>query len=216
MRQQLDERLARIMEVLRQMGEEVEISLKEALDCLVSTNKEKAETIIKNDQRINDLERQVDDECVRVIATQQPVAKDLRKVIAAMKISTDLERMADLAVDVAKVVRRIDGPLMKPLIDIPKMAELAIEMTRQGLIAYINEDVEIANKLATDDDQVDALYNRVVRELLELMTNNPETLNQGMYLAFVGRYIERIADHATNIGESVVYIATADRKDLNF
>lgn len=215
MRRSLDEAQKVLMDLLNNMGYEVEKILQGSIDCLKNLDHEKAEHIIKEDQKVNDFERQVDDECVRLIATQQPVAKDLRKVISAMKISTDLERMADLAVDIAKVVRRIDGPLIKPLVDIPKMAELAIQMIRQGLEAYIKEDMALAQDLQVKDDQVDHLYNHVFRDLLELMMNKPETLNQGMYLAFIGRYMERIADHATNLGENVIYIATASREDLN-
>ena len=132
-----------------------------------------------------------------------------------MKISTDLERMADLAIGIAKVVRRIEGPLCKPLIDIPLMAEKALGMMRQGLDAYSNEDMELAHDLAAQDDAVDHLYKQVVRDLLVIMSERPEILDQGMYLTFVGRYLERFADHATNIGENVIYIATAERKDLN-
>lgn len=215
MRRSLDEAQKVLMDLLNNMGYEVEKILQGSIDCLKNLDHEKAKQIIKEDQKVNDFERQVDDECVRLIATQQPVAKDLRKVISAMKISTDLERMADLAVDIAKVVRRIDGPLIKPLVDIPKMAELAIQMIRQGLEAYIKEDMALAQDLQVKDDQVDHLYNQVFRDLLELMMNKPETLNQGMYLAFIGRYMERIADHATNLGENVIYIATASREDLN-
>jgi phosphate transport system protein len=132
-----------------------------------------------------------------------------------MKISTDLERMADLAIGIAKVARRIEGPLCKPLIDIPLMADKALEMMRQGLEAYSSEDMELAHNLAVQDDAVDHLYNQVVRDLLVIMTKSPEYLDQGMYLTFVGRYLERFADHATNIGENVIYIATAERQDLN-
>ncbi|WP_206811830.1 phosphate signaling complex protein PhoU [Paradesulfitobacterium ferrireducens] len=214
-RHSLDEGLQELMEILKNMGQEVERILLGAMESLRALDRAQAEMWIAEDKKVNDYERQVDDVCVRLIATQQPVARDLRKVISAMKISTDLERMADLAVDIAKVVRRIDGPLMKPLIDIPRMVDLTVEMIRQGLESYVKGDLELAHGLAAQDDQVDHLYNRVVRDLFEIMTARPETLNQGIYLSFVGRYIERIADHATNIGENVLYIATADRQDLN-
>jgi len=197
------------------MGNEVERILQGCMKSLQLLDRSQAEFWIAEDQLVNNLERQVDDECVRLIATQQPVAKDLRKIISAMKISTDLERMADLAIGIAKVVRRIEGPLCKPLIDIPLMAEKALGMMRQGLDAYSNEDMELAHDLAAQDDAVDHLYKQVVRDLLVIMSERPEILDQGMYLTFVGRYLERFADHATNIGENVIYIATAERKDLN-
>lgn len=215
MRQSLNEGQFVLIQLLKDMGKEVERILLGCMQTLISLDRIQADYWIAEDQKINDFERQVDDECVRLIATQQPVAKDLRKIISAMKISTDLERMGDLAIDIAKIVRRIEGPLIKQLIDIPLMAEKALEMMRQGLEAYANEDMELANGLADQDDQVDQLYKKVVRDLLVIMTERPEVLDQGMYLAFVGRYLERFADHATNIGENVIYIATAGRQDLN-
>lgn len=215
MRQSLNEGQLILNNLLKEMGQEVERILLGCLETLKSLDRTQAEFWITEDQLVNNLEQQVDDECVRLIATQQPVAKDLRKIISAMKISTDLERMADLAVGIAKVARRIEGPLCKPLIDIPLMAEKALDMMRQGLEAYSNEDMLLAQGLAAQDDEVDHLYNQVVRDLLVIMTKAPENLDQGMYLTFAGRYLERFADHATNIGENVIYIATAERKDLN-
>lgn len=215
MRQPLNEGQLVLIELLRKMGEEVERILQGCMQTLISLDRMQAEFWIAEDQKINDFERQVDDECVRLIATQQPVAKDLRKIISAMKISTDLERMGDLAIDIAKIVRRIEGPLLKQLVDIPLMAEKALGMMKQGLEAYASEDMELANDLAVQDDQVDHLYKRVLRDLLVIMMEKPEVLDQGMYLSFVGRYLERFADHATNIGENVIYIATAGRQDLN-
>lgn len=215
MRQSLNEGQLILNNLLKDMGKEVERILLGCVETLKSLDRTQAEYWITEDQLVNDLERQVDDECVRLIATQQPVAKDLRKIISAMKISTDLERMADLAVGIAKVARRINGPLCKPLIDIPLMAAKALDMMKQGLEAYSNEDMLLAQGLAVQDDEVDHLYNQVVRDLLVIMTKAPENLDQGMYLTFAGRYLERFADHATNIGENVIYIATAERKDLN-
>lgn len=215
MRQSLNEGQLILTNLLKDMGNEVERILHGCMETLNSLDRTQAEFWITEDQLVNDFERKVDDECVRLIATQQPVAKDLRKIISAMKISTDLERMADLAIGIAKVARRIEGPLCKPLVDIPLMAEKALAMMRQGLEAYSNEDMELAHNLAVQDDEVDHLYNRVVRDLLVIMSENPEILDQGMYLSFAGRYLERFADHATNIGENVIYIATAERKDLN-
>ena len=215
MRQSLNEGQLILNNLLKDMGQEVERILQGSMQALITLDRAQAEFWIAEDQLVNDFERRVDDACVRLIATQQPVAKDLRKIISAMKISTDLERMADLAIGIAKVVRRIEGPLCKPLIDIPLMAEKALGMMKQGLEAYSNEDMELANNLAAQDDEVDHLYNRIVRDLLVIMSEKPEIIDQGMYLTFVGRYLERIADHATNIGENVIYIATALRQDLN-
>jgi len=215
MRQSLNEGQLILIKLLKNMGKEVERILQGCMQTLITLDRTQAEFWIKEDQLVNDFERQVDDACVRLIATQQPVATDLRKIISAMKIATDLERMADLAIDIAKTVRRIEGPLCKPLIDIPLMAEKALAMMRQGLEAYSNEDMELAYNLAVQDDEVDHLYKQVVRDLLVIMSAKPEILDQGMYLTLIGRYLERIADHATNIGENVIYITTAERHDLN-
>ena len=215
MRQSLNEGQQGLNRLLNEMGKEVEKILLGCMQSLTSLDRVQAKFWIAEDQRVNDFERRVDDECVRLIATQQPVAKDLRKIVSAMKISTDLERMADLAIDIAKIVLRIEGPLFKQLIDIPLMAEKALQMMRSGLEAYSNENIELAHDLAVQDDEVDHLYNQIVRQLLVLMSQKPEMIDQGMYLIFVGRYLERIADHATNIGENVIYITTAERQDLN-
>ncbi|AFM42120.1 phosphate transport system regulatory protein PhoU [Desulfosporosinus acidiphilus SJ4] len=215
MRHSLNEGQQILTTLLKKMGEEVSRILQGSMKALYSLDREKAEFWIAEDQKVNDYERQVDDECVLLIATQQPVAKDLRKIISAMKISTDLERIADLAIDIAKVVRRIEGPLCKPLIDIPRMADEAMKMMRQGLEAYSNEDMVLAQNLSELDDAVDHLYKQVVRDLLVIMTQESDNLDQAMHLTFVARYLERIADHATNIGENVIYIATGERKDLN-
>lgn len=215
MRQSLNEGQQGLYRLLNEMSKEVEKILLGCMQSLTSLDRVQAKFWIAEDQWVNDFERRVDDECVRLIATQQPVAKDLRKIVSAMKISTDLERMADLAIDIAKIVLRIEGPLFKQLIDIPLMAEKALQMMRSGLEAYSNENIELAHDLAVQDDEVDHLYNQIVRQLLVLMSQKPEMIDQGMYLIFVGRYLERIADHATNIGENVIYITTAERQDLN-
>lgn len=215
MRQPLVEGLANLIALLGQMEQEVDKILRGSILSLQDLDRQLAEQCILADEKVNELESQVNEECVRLIVTQQPVASDVRKIVSAMKISTDLERMADLAVDVAKVVKRIEGPLMKPLIDIPRMADVTIQMIHQGLKAYEEEDVTLAGQLAVLDDEVDHLYNTVIRDLLALMTAHPSMTNQGMYLSFVARYIERIADHATNIGEHVFYIVNGLRKDLN-
>lgn len=215
MRQSLEDGLAILVELLGQMGQEVEAMLQGAVACLRALDTQQAEHWILQDEKVNALEGQVNEICVRLIVTQQPVARDVRKIVSAMKISTDLERMADLAVNIAKVVKRIDGPLMKPLIDVPQMADLTMRMVQLGLKAYSEEDVNTAKKLATMDDEIDHLLKKVVKELLELMKLDPKLTDQGMQLSFVARYIERIADHATNIGEHVLYIVNGEREDLN-
>src|SRR5690606_24550403 len=127
-----------------------------------------------------------------------------------------LERMADLAVDIAKVTLRIGGePLIKPLLDIPRMAEIVQLMTQDSIHAYVNENVDLAYKMAKMDDDVDQFHGQILRELFVIMVDNPKNINQSILLCFVSRYLERMADHATNIGESVVYLVKGKRPDLN-
>ncbi len=215
-RQEFDHGLEEITQLLVEMGGRTEKALIESMEALKNTDVETAKRIVQSDSELNQLEEKISEIGAKLIATQQPVAKDLRRILIAFKISSDLERMGDLAVDIAKVVIRLDGqPLIKPLLDLPRMADIVAVMIRESLHSYVTENVDLAYKSAKDDDQVDALYSQIIRELFSLMVENPKTVGQAMLLSFVGRYIERIADHATNIAESVVYLMTGKRPDLN-
>jgi phosphate transport system protein len=202
-------------EILR-MGALVEEAVGNAVESLKDQNPELAQQVIKNDDLIDGLELDIEDKCLKLIATQQPMAKDLRRIGTGFKIITDLERMADYAVDIAKITLRIaDQPLIKPLIDIPRMAKLTMEMLKDSLDSYVREDVELAGTLRERDDEIDHLYAQIFRELLTYMLADPKTINQATYLLFVGRYLERIADHTTNVGESVIFLVTGERQVLN-
>lgn len=215
-RQTFDNYLLEIQGKLLRMGTLAEEALFKAIDSLKQLDPELAQLVVKGDSTVNDLESEIQETAVHLIATQQPVAKDLRKIVAAIQIASNLERMSDLAVDIAKVTLRLQGQkLIKPLVDIPKMADLAEKMIKDGLTAYIEEDVQLAQSLAHTDDQVDKLYKQILNDLFEIMTQNPATINQGVQLSFVGRFIERIGDHATNIGESVIYLVKGKKPDLN-
>jgi phosphate transport system protein len=215
-RREFDMGLEEMTQLLIDMGNLVEIALVESMEALKEGDVETGKRIVKSDSELNHMEEKISEIGARLIATQQPVAKDLRRILIAFKISSDLERMGDLSVDIAKVVIRLDGQaLIKPLIDLPRMAELVAVMIHESLQSYVEENVDLAYKSAKDDDQVDALYSQILRELFSLMVENPKTVSQAMLLSFVGRYIERIADHATNIAESVVYLVTGKRPDLN-
>ncbi|EXX84621.1 PhoU family transcriptional regulator [Paenibacillus darwinianus] len=215
-RTEFDQHLNALKEQLVEMGTRVEHALAGAMDALQKIDVDMAKKIIQDDVEINRLEGQITDIGSRLIATQQPVAKDLRRILAAFKIASDLERMADLAVDIAKVVPRLEGQqLIKPLIDLPRMAETVQTMTYESIQSFIHENVDLAYKMSKDDDAVDTLYNQILHEMFSLMLQDPKSSNQVMQLMFVGRYIERIGDHATNIGESVVYLVTGSRPDLN-
>jgi phosphate transport system protein len=215
-RKELDEGLEQLKVMLLEMGNIVERVLGEAMQALAAVDVDKAKSIIKEDIKLNQLEENIDDLGARIIATQQPVAKDLRRILIAFKMASDLERMGDLSVDIAKVVLRLEGQtLIKPLVDLPLMAEISQLMIYESIQSYVQENVDLAYKMAKDDDQVDALYSQVIGDLFALMIDNPKTISQASLISFVGRYIERIADHATNIGESVVYLVTGKRPDLN-
>ncbi|WP_188991661.1 phosphate signaling complex protein PhoU [Paenibacillus nasutitermitis] len=208
----LEELKAHIIE----MGNRVERSIGDSMMALENVDVPEAKRLIAEDKELNQIEDKISELGAKLIATQQPVAKDLRRILAAFKIASDLERMGDLSVDVAKVVVRLEGQvLIKPLIDLPRMAEIVQMMTRESIQSFIQENVDLAYKMAKDDDLVDALYSQIIRELFTIMMENPKTISQANLLSFVGRYIERFADHATNIGECVVYLVTGSRPDLN-
>lgn len=202
-------------EILR-MGNMVEEVLGRAVTALAEGDLETAQSVIEGDDRFDDLQIEIEKQCLALIATQQPMAMDLRSLGCALKIVTDLERMADHASDIAKVVVRLDAePLMKPLVDIPKMADDDRQMLRDCLRAYVDRDVELARSAIRIDDEVDHLYAGIFRELLGIMVENPQKINQGAHLLLVGQYLERVGDHDTNLGEWVIYMVTGERVDMN-
>ncbi len=215
-RHAFDRALEELQQEILRMGSLVEQAIYKAVHSLAVQDVNMAEEVIKGDRVIDQMELDIEDKCLKLIATQQPIAGDLRKISTGFKIITDLERMADHSVDIARITRRLAGqPLIKPLVDIPRMAALAQQMVKDGLDAYVNGDVELAKTLKAKDDEVDHIYAQIFRELLTYMMEDPRTITQATYLLFVGRYIERIADHATNIAERVIYLVTGERPDLN-
>ncbi|WP_458119471.1 phosphate signaling complex protein PhoU [Paenibacillus sp. Z6-24] len=215
-RKGFDESLSELRHLLTAMGDHVIEALEDAVMSLQTLDTAKAKNVVENDYRLNEMEEKIMDIGSRLIVTQQPVAKDLRRIIVAFKISSDLERMGDLARDVAKVTLRMQGSnLIKPLVDIPRMSDIVIQMTRDSIQSYLDENTDLAHKVGNDDDQVDHMYSGMIRELHQHMLENAADGPQVMLLNLTGRYIERIADHATNIGESVVYLVTGRRPDLN-
>ena len=198
------------------MGSLVEEQIRDAVDSLANQKLSLAKEVIEKDEKINEYELEIEESILKLIATQQPMASDLRRIAAGFKIIADLERMGDNAVDIAKTIIRIgDEPLIKPLIDIPRMAEITQNMLNQALESYIKGDVTLAESLSPQDDIVDGLHAQIIRELISYMLENPKTIKQATHLMFVSRYLERIADHTTNIGENVIYMITAERRDLN-
>jgi phosphate transport system protein len=222
MERQFDQSLKEVKHLLLEMGEKLEIAIDKSVKSLASLNGIMARDVLEKDHKIDELEDRIDEKVAQLIATQQPVAKDLRKLIAAMKIASDMERMADLAANVAEVTVYFvenDLKLFTELKDIPNMARITQKMVHDGINSYIDGNVEMSKKMAQTDDQVDDLYEKVVKELLQMVFHKVESTDAekdvALRLCFVARYLERIADHATNIGESIVYIETGKRVDLN-
>ncbi|HKM39741.1 MAG TPA: phosphate signaling complex protein PhoU, partial [bacterium] len=164
---------------------------------------------IERDDIVDDMRLVIEKKCIELIATQHPKAKDLRRIFAAIAIASDVERVADYSVDIAKIVYRLpDKPFFKPLIDIPKMERAVAKMLREGLEGFVSRDLELIKKVMQSDDEIDRLYEMLHDELVEFMKRDPSTIDQAVQLLFVSRYLERIADHITNIGERVFYVET--------
>lgn len=203
--------LSALQQELLLMGSMVEEAIHFAVDSLAKQDLTLAEMVIAGDDQIDRLSLKLEEDCVRLIALQQPIAKDLRVITTVLKTVTDLERIADHATNIAEIALRIGKePLIKPLNIIPKMAELAQDMVQESLKVFVNRDVEGAKANCRRDDQVDRLYEDILNEISNLMASNDTAgrMIQAMNLLFAARYIERVADHATNIGERVIYLVT--------
>ncbi|TXK86150.1 phosphate signaling complex protein PhoU [Paenibacillus sp. N3.4] len=208
--------LVLLQKELLDMGGSVQKLILSSVESLAKLDEKLAQQVINNDDLIDDYLTNIDELCLRLIALQQPMASDLRIIGTALKLAIDLERIADHAVDIAKITIRFAGEeLVKPLEVIPQMAEIAIEMLHESLLAYTERDVHRAAALAEKDDRVDKLYSTVMQELMGLMSSDYNRNRQLTHLLFVAHYLERVADHTTNIGEGVIYMVTGKRKDLN-
>ena len=192
------------------MGGLVENRIHRAVDSLIHRKEVEAQKVIESDVEINDLQIEVDERCLKLLATQTPVAGDLRFIAAAMKINSDLERMGDQAVNIAEnTLKCLDKPPLKPFIDLPRMAALAQEMTRDALDAFVRRDADLARDVLRRDDDVDDLKDQVFRELLTYMMADPGTIERALSLILISRNLERVADHATNIAEDVIFLVEA-------
>jgi len=209
-RHHFEEELQALKNRLLTMGALVEERVHQAVRSLIDRRLEEAEAVIAADKEVNDLQIDIDDRCLKLLATQSPLAIDLRLITAAMKINADLERIGDQAVNIAEnVIKLLPQPPLKPLIDIPRMAELAQQMTRDALDAFVKKDPALARDVLRRDDEVDNLKDQVFRELLTYMMADPGTIQRALSLILISRNIERIADHATNIAEDVIFLVEA-------
>lgn len=205
----LTEEITKLKKMLFEMATSVEEMIAKSVKALEENNMILAEDVIKSDQKINEMEIEIDQQCIRILALLHPEAEDLRSVTMIMKINNDLERIGDHAVNIAeKAIYLADKPPVKPLIDIPKMAEKAIEMLQESLDSFVNKDADLAVLVCKKDDEVDALEPKIVRELVTYMISDPQTIDRSLALILVARALERVADLATNIAEDTYYIAS--------
>ena len=203
----IEKELNEIKDKLLRIGAMVESQLDRSVKSLVDRDTELANLVINSDHEVNRLEVEIDEDCIRFLALRQPEAGDLRFVTTAMKIVTDLERMGDLAVDISERALELnEEPILKPYIDIPRMARAASDMLRQSLDAFVSKDSDAAWKVLDADDFVDDLNKQIFRELLSFMIEDPHTISRAIRISYISKYLERIADHATNIAEMVVYL----------
>ncbi len=210
MERHVDRELDQIRQSILRMGALAEELVADAIKALVDRDNDLVEEIIRRDREIDQLEVDVDKDCERIMATQQPTAGDMRFLVAAMKINTDLERIGDSAVNIAEAVRILNElPPLKAYIDIPRMSDMARQMLRDSLTSYVEGNTELAVQVCATDDEVDSLFEQLFRELLTYMIEKPENITRALQLLFVASNLERVADHATNIGEDVVFMIEA-------
>jgi phosphate transport system protein len=198
------------------MGSMVEKAINQSIDALKARDIDLANRIIADDKRIDMKRFEIEDKCTQLIATQQPMASDLRTIISVFNIISEVERIGDHAEGIAKIVIMIgDEPPLKPLIDIPRMADKTVDMLHRSLDTFVNHDSETAKKIAEEDDEVDNLYDQIFRELISFMVEDPRTITRATRLIWVAHNLERSADRVTNICERVVYMVTGKMEEIN-
>ncbi len=208
--------LNNLQDEVLEMADMVANAIKKSVESLQKRDMNASRVIITNDSLINKKRFAIEEKCISLIATQQPMAVDLRVLTSILSIITDLERMGDHAEGIAKISLLIgDESFVKPLIDIPRMADIGLSMLDKCLKAFVNRDVEAAKLVCNEDDTVDALHDQIYRELLLLMIENPKIIHQATYLTWVSHNLERIADRVTNIAERIVFMVTGKMEEMN-
>ncbi len=208
-------KLREIQDDILAMGSMASKATLRSIEALKNRDLELAQQVVADDKKINQKRFEIEERCVQLIATQQPMASDLRIIVAVLNIISELERIGDHAEGIARIAIMIgDEPPLKPLIDIPRMAELTVDMLRRSLDAFINRDAEAAKKISTEDDMVDQLYDQVFRELLTFMAEDPKTITRATRLIWVAHNLERSADRVTNICERVVFVVTGKMEEI--
>lgn len=208
MERHFDEELKDLHKDMLKMAVMVEETIYKSIEALKNRDKAQAEEVISADDKIDEIELTIDEKCIDLIARHQPMAGDLRFLATSMKINADLERIADLSVDIAeRVLELVDKPILKPLIDIPKLATIAQKMIRDAIDSFVKKDVELAKRVVLSDPEADKLRNAVQSELInDYMLKDPKTADRAVPLLLIARYLERICDHTTNIAEDVIYM----------
>ncbi len=202
-----EEELKKLREEILYMGGLVEDQIQKAVRSLVDRDSELAEMIIERDHEVNRLDVDIDDLCIRLLALHQPAGRDLRFITTGLKITTDLERIGDMAVNICeRAVELNQEPQLKPYIDIPRMALISQRMIRESLDAFVREDTVLALKVCNNDEEVDQLNSQIFREVVTFMIEDPHTINRAIKISSISKYLERIADHATNISEMVIFM----------
>lgn len=216
MREVFQKKLKELEKEVIEMGEMVITAINRSIEALKSRDLDEAKNIINDDLLINKRRWDIEERCINLISTQQPVATDLRALITILNIITELERMGDHAEGIARVVIMYgDKPLIKPLIDIPRMAEKVTGMIKRSLEALVNRDETTARKICDEDDEIDNLHEQVYRELLTFMLEDPKKITGSTYLTWVSRHLERIADRVTNICERIIYLVTGVMEEID-
>jgi phosphate transport system protein len=206
MERRLDQDLDRVRQMLLRMGGMVEGMVAKATQSLLERKSSLCTEVINGDTEVDHLEIEIDEVCHSILGRKQPTAVDLRFLVAVMKINSDLERIGDSAVNIAQSVEQLnEQPPLKPYIDLPQLSQLVQAMVRKSLDAFVNKDSELAAEVCRSDDAVDGLYKQLFRELLTYMIEDPKTVSRALHLLLISRNMERIADHATNIAEDVIY-----------
>ncbi len=215
MRTVFHKRLREIQDDILAMGSMVSKALLRSVDALKNRDLSLAHQVIADDQKVNSKRFEIEEKCVELIATQQPMASDLRIIIAILNITTEIERIGDYAVGIGRIVIMVgDEPPLKPLIDIPRMTDQTVDMLRQSLDAFINRDSDAARRIAAEDDMIDNLYDQVFRELLTFMVEDSKTITRATRLMWTAHNLERAADRVTNICERVVFIVTGKMEEI--
>ena len=215
-REHFTQKMTEVKQKVLAMGALVDNIIDSAVTSIQTQDLELARKVNEQDDEIDQLEMENEKECIMLLALQQPLAKDLRTIASVLKIITDLDRMGDIAVNISKVTLEIlKEQIIQSIIDIPKMAEIGRKMLKMSLDAFVNEDISLAQKAAERDEEVDSLYESVINDILNVITEKRELTKQGTKLLFLGRYLERIADHSTNICERTIYMITGELKEIN-